>query len=971
MTHLGKASNSMSGASLLMLIALALFTAAVTVFGCGWEGTSHSVRFNDYQGEREMGRLPPLPKKANGVNETNTSWKAEYDYDYSDYSDSPDQSKKIDAVWERAEMAEQDGNLELDRDVLTEYLKLGESAARRNSATDRLDVLAELNHGATPYAVKAYLGARRIHDGAKPEAAEIERLLEPIQSDRNLKDNVAYLRASGKHQLKHFEQAAASFKDLSDRYPNSEKREAALFMTAVATMKTSINYIPESGESDYGQPGAITSADQAWHEAYAAFQKVLDEYPKGKYFNDARGWLGYLELRRHDRAGALIQYYRMLADDDHSARAEGAFSLLYVRSAATDDEMSRVEKELANEPQAALAYAYHNIYNYAIDPLGGSPPYESVNDYQGNYDAEATRFRNEELEKRWRKGRANAQNKELTRALAFSKQLMSRYPSLSVGGSFALRAAQASEELGDNEAAITFAQRALRSGLDAEGRGEALWTLGIAQHRSLRLADARANLQTLVRDYPKSNLIEGARRQLAMIAEDSGDIGGALEQYVALDYGVDMAYLVDVLMTPEQIAAFIQKHPDSPKKNEFTYALGLRYLRLNRWAEARQTFAQVKVKDTLNGSAYSLGNNCYGEERPNCLDPKDGEVGEDGSTIITARLVMREIQTANDLEALERVAAQAQDSETSAEALYQLASYQFGASTLLFYNPIAWNQDNVINPRYWNLSELAGSGKYRAQNEAQILFEHMQEHDTPARALKIYLEVATRFPQTRAAKDALYTAAVCHERLSEYNPYWRGIYENGLHAGTRMVTYDDVKTAYPNYQLPRGTYGWQPATRTVNNGRGWAPPPPPPPKPRRLTKRGRLNLFVNDVSHRVNAFWQEKGKRWAIESLIVFVLVFTVRNARRNQRRLRARIARQRIEQSRQVVTYPWFDWFWIDPVEPSRREQIRNFLGAKRQEFLDLAYDRRSRPVLLRSIVSHSAATGLVVSLLWTIWFG
>jgi TolA-binding protein len=954
-----------------MLIVLALITAAVTVFGCGWEGTSHSVRFNAYQGEREMGRLPPLPKKANGVNETSTSWTAEYDYDYSDYSESPDQSKKIDAVWERAALAEQDGNLELDRDVLTEYLKLGESAARRNSATDRLDALAELNHGATPYAVKAYLEARRIHDGVKPDAAEVDRLLEPIQSDRNLKDNVAYLRAAGEYQLKHFEEAAASFKDLSDRYPNSEKREAALFMTAVATMKTSINYIPESGESDYGQPGAITSPDQAWHEAYAAFQKVLDEYPKGKYFHDARGWQGYLELRRHDRAGALIQYYRLLAGDDDSARTKGAVSLAYVRWTATDDEISKVEKELADEPQAALAYAYHNIYNYAINPLSGGPPYETVTDSKGNWDTEASRIRNDELEKEWRKDKTRTRNEGLTRTLAFSKLLMTRYPNLSVGGSFALRAAQASEELGDNEAAITFAQRALRSGLDPEGRGEALWALGIAQHRSLRLADARSNLQTLVRNYPKSNLIEGARRRLAMIAEDSGDVGGALEQYVALDYGIDMAYLVDVLMTPEQLAAFIQKHPESPKKNEFTYALGLRYLRLNRWAEARQTFAQVKVKASPNGSAYSIGNNCYDDARPNCLDPKDGESGEDGSTIITPNLVMREIQTANDLEALERAAAQAQDSETSAETLYQLASYQFGASTLLFYNPIAWKQDNVINPRYWNLSDLAGSGKYRAPNEAQILFDHMQEHDTPARALKIYLDVATRFPQTRAAQDALYTAAVCHERLSNYNPYWRGIYENGLHAGTRMVTYNDVKAAYPNYLLPRGTYGWQPSTRTVNNGPGWAPPPPPPPRPKRLTKRERLKVFVNEVGARLTSFWNEKGKRWTTESLIVFVLVFTVRIARRNQRRLRARLARQRIQQARQMVTYPWFDWFWIDPIVPSRREQIRKLLGDKRQEFIDLARDHRSRPVLLRSIASHSMVTGLIASLIWTLWFG
>src|SRR5262245_18898949 len=105
--------------------------------------------------------------------------------------------------------------------------------------------------------------------------------------------------------------------------------------------------------------------------------------------------------------------------------------------------------------------------------------------------------------------------------------------------------------------------------------------------------------------------------------------------------------------------------------------------------------------------------------------------------------------------------------------------------------------------------------------------------------------------------------------------------------------------------------------------------------------------------------------------MIVISLFFTVRIARRNQRRLGARLARQRIQQAKQIITYPWFDWFWIDPVVPSRREQIRKLLGDKRQEFLDLARDRRSRPFLLRSIISHSAVTVLAVSLLWTIWFG
>lgn len=973
MTYPRQTTNSMSGASLSMLLVLALMIAAVTVFGCSWPGTSHSVRFNDYQTERDMGRLPPLPTMANGLNELRATWDNEYGEDWDDYSESEDHSKKVDGLWERAEAAEKDGNLRLDRELLTEYLKRGEGPGRRNSATDRIDALTALDQGSNALAVKAYLEARRLHDSHKP-VDEIARLLETIQVDRNLKDNVAYLRAAEQYRQKDFQTAAACFKDLSKRYPNSEKREASLFMTAVATMKTSVNYIEASGNSDYDKAGAVIATDQAWADAFAAFQKVVDEYPQGKYSNDARGWQAYLELRRHDRAAALIKYYRLLGDRrDEDARLEAVISLQMIRSFATDDEMSRVEKQLANEPQAALAYAYHNIYNYSRDPGPSFPNYYGAPllDSKGEVDYEAERQRNEAVDREWAKKRADTGHHELTRTLEFSKRLMNSYPNLSVGGAFALRAAQASAELDDQEGAVKFAQRALQSRLDGDDRCQALWVLAVAQKHLKRFDDARRNFQALLSDHPKAGLVEGARRELAMIAEDSGDIESALEQYVALDYRIDTAYFVDVLMTPEQLANFIQKHPESPKKNEFTYALGVRYLRSGRWQEARNTFALVQVKGPANSSVYSIGNNCYGQAKQNCLDPKDGEADETGKRIITPRLILRDVQTANDLEALESIANQSHDAEASAEALYQFASYQFEASTLLFYNPVAWQPGYGLNPRYWNLSQLAAAGNYRTTNEAQILFEHMQEHDTPARALKIYLQVVDKFPQTRAARDALYSAAVCHERLSNYNPYWRDIYENGLHAGARMVTYADVKAAYPRYQLPQGTSGWQPSTRRVNGGPGWAPPPPPPPKPKRLTKRERVRLFVNDVSVRANAFWQGKGKRWLTESLIVFVLVFTARIARRNQRRLRARIARQRIEQLRQVVTYPWFDWFWIDPVVPSRREQIRKLLSDKRQEFLDLARDRRSRPVLLRSIVSHSAVTGLVVCLIWTIWFG
>ena len=184
-----------------------------------------------------------------------------------------------------------------------------------------------------------------------------------------------------------------------------------------------------------------------------------------------------------------------------------------------------------------------------------------------------------------------------------------------------------------------------------------------------------------------------------------------------------------------------------------------------------------------------------------------------------------------------------------------------------------------------------------------------------------------------------------------------------------MVTYQDVKAAYPNYQLPRGTSGWQPSTRTVNGGPGWQPKPKPPKPPLRLTRAARAERLLKWMVERFGIFWREDGRRWLTEFVILLVLLGTARVAARNRKRLRARMLRQRIKQSRQAVTYPWLELFWIDHVEPSRREQVRKFLGEKREEFIELARDRRSKPVLVRSIVSHSLMFGLLIGLIWTAW--
>ena len=148
-------------------------------------------------------------------------------------------------------------------------------------------------------------------------------------------------------------------------------------------------------------------------------------------------------LRKDDRAAALIEYYRMLSDQsDESAQLEAIRSLQMVRHHATDEELSRVELELANEPQVALTYAYYSIFNDSLDPWDVSyPDFEEVNDAKGVYDAEASSRLHNRKVREWDKNRADTGRQIFYRVLIFSRRLMDRDPKLSVGGAFSLRAA--------------------------------------------------------------------------------------------------------------------------------------------------------------------------------------------------------------------------------------------------------------------------------------------------------------------------------------------------------------------------------------------------------------------------------------------------------------------------------------------------------------------------------------------------
>lgn len=1022
--------------SALGLVVLFALGAAAAV-GCGWVGTEHSVRFNGRRNEQQFSRLPPLPFDARK--------RTKPDYREEEDSETPvsEPGKDADKVWASADESARRGDFAQARKLWGEYLKLTESGSgdesydtlagsqeRRNSARDRLEASEALDHGTNGTAVGAYFAARRAYDewvAARDEVKEadtknpnakfdawwarqgkqeqtteegeqtaqdgkqeslteqpthsleaVNTALRTVPSDRNIEDNVEYLRAAVLYRENRTDEAAHAFEQLAARHPRSEKREASLFTLGMLRLRESSSFTGEHAAAD--KPCA-DCRDDAWQSAFESFGRVLREYPRGRYAGDARGWLAYLHVRVGERAEGLAEYYRMLADEsDASAREEALRSLRLVRGGATGEEMLRVESLIENEPRVALTYAYHSVYNVAlgsgfdIEVPEEQNPYRYCKDdaehpcWNASYEWEAKeRGRQEE----------SAEHKELARIAAFATRLMRRHPLAAVGGGFALRVAQANLELGDNSAARELAARALSSGARDNERASALWVKGVAEHRLRNFVAARRTFTSLVEEFPEGDLTEGARRYIALAAEDAGDLFGALEQYLVLDYTDDVAYFVDVLLTPEQLADFIERHADSPARDMLLYSLAVRYMRARRFDEARANYARVRTADETESnnddSSYSGSERDSDDTPPQCGEAKNPRW--DAPKDVQTAWVLCDLKTMDEIEHLEDGVRRASGDEEKAEALYRQASYLYESSDLTFYNPAAWQGGRFFAIYY--------DQKFRAPGEAALMRRYMEEHEPLVRALDIYLRVAEDYPRTRAARDALFTAAVIHERLPSLQLYWPGQYRQGLYAGARFVTYKDVRRIYPDYRLPVGsTFYWEPSTRTVNGHAAW----PAPPRVRQLTGMERARLKIRRAERRLSKGWELFGEiyggrvrnwtlnalRWLLVALVAACVLLVFRRTRRTRRFLYRQLKRRPkpygAGHMREVYA-PASSY--AAHIPRARGGGLRAAAGQTAHGLLRLALHERGRAALALNLFTHGLLSVLLWAVLWAVKAG
>nr|MBA3353999.1 outer membrane protein assembly factor BamD [Blastocatellia bacterium] len=739
---------------------------AATTLGCTWSLlTEHSVRFNAFRSGRGFYRLPPLPimyDRESGKEITIESQNDFYDYDgpfvFREYAAESEETPKApgDGTWRDLQTSIDAVDLKKARTLLEKYLDETESEISwegvrdtRNAAYDMLDAMTALKKGSKPEAVKIYLDARNAF-GFQIAAPETEELIERAAADENLEDNADYLRAALLVRKELTQDALEAFAKLIAAYPDSEKSEAASYMWSKLTMESSYSFghdgcgiLRKDDRGEEVNPSAIEPTekcqDENWHRAVNAFQRLMKKYPDGRYFSDARGWLAFLYKRGGERAKSLAEYYRMLGHPTRRAvRLEAKKSLQIIGHEYDDATLDEVEKLIADDVNTAMAYAYHRIYNHAVDLT-----YARVEPWCCYGENPWGERRKEE--KRVTDART-AGSHELGRIVSFATAVMKRYPNAPAGGGFVIRVAEANLELQNYGDARAFAVKALAMGVQDDLRAEALWTKGSAEHEMDNLREARATFTALITEFPSNKLTEGARRLLAMTAEDQGDLESALEHYLALKYHYDVAYFVDVLMPTDRLATFVEQRPNIPERDRLLYAVGVRHMRDGHWNLARQTLEKVKTDSGINENKMSMA-----EEDSKSRFAKEPSWEHDKPLVVKTSWVMQDLKTIDVLEHLEQATYNSPGDESRAEAMYQLASYLFGADDLLFYNPAAWK-----GTRADLLNELQSGDSVRSPNESQIIFEHSQSHDTIARAIPIYLDIASRFPNTRAAKDALY-----------------------------------------------------------------------------------------------------------------------------------------------------------------------------------------------------------------------
>lgn len=600
---------------------------------------------------------------------------------------------------------------------------------------DRVEVLQQVLRLGAPTRLGDYVRARNRFERGDLWPAYVERIrdaMAAIAADPRagfLRPHALYTIAIIDWNERPDAHTARLFADCAKLYPRSPRAESALIMAARTYL-----YDREDGER-------IPKTDLEQGRACATM--LLVKHPQSRFNADALGWIARVEYLMGRYGSARIFYRRQLAAGGPQFGTTESIGDCYLAQSRRDLQLATYLRQYAAQPSSKLKSIAARYVLLAVDHLGEKDIVPLCRMLRGDVG----------LLRPYLECRlyfTDAAPEELTNLVRLSEAALRVHPRAELGAAILARLSEIAYLRKDYRAALQFARRAMRrrAGRSAD-LDLALYVQGSALNKLGCRSAARRSYETLIRRYPNSRLVGGTRENLALIYERDGLLSRALTQYLALDYSDDVAFMLDVRMPPKQIESFIRSCPRQSQRALAVYALGMRYLRRNRFNLALNWFGRLTQRQRLGlaGLVGHSGDWWFSRGDDEWLrDPK---------------------RTALDLRRLHAAYRSARGKERKARAVYALASYYRAQGNLVLYNYSLWKGSRAADYGfYWNYDVESAVDKAAWKR-------HCYEHESLARTRALCLEILRRYPRTSVAARAAYTAATCCFRLSDFNDWWR------------------------------------------------------------------------------------------------------------------------------------------------------------------------------------------------------
>ncbi|MBI3923765.1 MAG: tetratricopeptide repeat protein [Armatimonadetes bacterium] len=720
----------------------------------------HSIHF--HSGSPDFG-IPPRRAVLN--------WRGEYDdrplkdaYGIGDAKGGVLNEEQLDDAWEtrdraRKEMHQRAAEL-VRKSRWTEARRAYEQVAREfrwtGSLRDRVEVLRQVEAMKPPLApqfasaLSFYLrGVALCEDEKLTEAQGVFQSVRANGSAGFLREHALYQLASLEYEWGHHPRAVALYQQLLREFPHRVKREAALIMIARCGL------FPDDPKARRMEAGK------------KALEQLVRQFPQTRFRRSVLGLRARLHYLAKQYHKALPLYFAL---GDLPSVETVCREMHRQNKGKARRESGKVRVRLLAEYLRRLSNAGNfEEYRSAVDCIDSTRKLLSPTDA---YRFSRLLLRQSDLAapyiyyRLYHCDNDPADLANLAR-LADAVAGRDRSPYHSLPPMVEVRLAEVYYQRRQYGKALQWANRAMRP----HPSDRALYVRGATLHKLKRYRAALADFNELIRRFPNSPLRHGGREELAILYEVVGDLGRALEFYFALGYRADIAFLLDARMTTREMEAFLSRHPRHPQLDLIAYSLGIRYLREERW---RQSERWLKRIPRARYEKYSKGRREWAAKAS--PDP---------------------LIAGHDLEALQRAGAVARSTDEKAAALYRYASYYYTHGNLLLYNSALWQQERELAfDFWWNADHATRQDNTAARN-------HMHSHEVYARAKKICLMIARRYPHSPVAPQALYRAACCARWLANFNAWWSD--ENKRHDSwdESIHLMHEVARRYPHHPLAR------------------------------------------------------------------------------------------------------------------------------------------------------------------------